>query len=84
MPKANKKKIVMISGGFDPIHIGHIRYMQEAKELGDKLIVVINNDNWLKLKKLFVLLDTNLKLLSSLMTEILILSAHVLVWVEAV
>jgi len=46
-----KKKIVMISGGFDPIHIGHIRYMQEAKKLGDYLIVVINNDNWLRLKK---------------------------------
>lgn len=41
----------MISGGFDPIHIGHIRYMQEAKKLGDKLVVVINNDNWLRLKK---------------------------------
>ena len=41
----------MISGGFDPIHIGHIRYMQEAKKLGDKLIVVINNDNWLRKKK---------------------------------
>lgn len=46
-----KETVVMISGGFDPIHIGHIRYMQEAKKLGDKLIVVINNDNWLRLKK---------------------------------
>ena len=44
-------KIVMISGGFDPIHIGHIRLMQEAKKLGDKLIVVINNDNWIRMKK---------------------------------
>ena len=58
MPKNNKAKrekrpvkVVMISGGFDPIHIGHVRYMQEAKRLGDKLIVVINNDNWLDLKK---------------------------------
>ncbi len=41
----------MVSGGFDPIHIGHIRYMQEAKKLGDYLIVVINNDNWLRIKK---------------------------------
>lgn len=48
--KSKKKKIVMISGGFDPIHIGHVRYMQEAKKLGDKLIVVINNDNWFKIK----------------------------------
>ncbi len=46
-----KETVVMISGGFDPIHIGHVRYMQEAKKLGDKLIVVINNDNWLRLKK---------------------------------
>ena len=46
-----KKKVVMISGGFDPIHIGHIRYMQEAKKLGDRLIVVINNDNWIRQKK---------------------------------
>jgi D-beta-D-heptose 7-phosphate kinase/D-beta-D-heptose 1-phosphate adenosyltransferase len=41
----------MVSGGFDPIHIGHIRYIQEAKKLGDKLIVVLNNDNWLRAKK---------------------------------
>ena len=46
-----KEKIVMVSGGFDPIHIGHVRYMQEAKKLGDYLVVVINNDNWLRLKK---------------------------------
>ncbi|MFA6274337.1 MAG: adenylyltransferase/cytidyltransferase family protein [Candidatus Paceibacterota bacterium] len=45
-----KKKVVMVSGGFDPIHIGHIRYFQAAKKLGDKLIVVINNDHWYKVK----------------------------------
>ena len=48
--KNKKKKVVMVSGGFDPIHIGHIRYMQEAKKLGDKLIVVLNNDHWFKVK----------------------------------
>lgn len=47
----NKEKIVAVSGGFDPIHIGHIRYMQEAKKLGDKLVVIINNDNWKKQKR---------------------------------
>lgn len=45
-----KQKIVAVSGGFDPLHIGHIRYMQEAKKLGDKLIVILNNDNWFKVK----------------------------------
>ena len=46
MPKkSNKKKkgdtVVMVSGGFDPLHIGHIRYMEAAKKLGDKLVVEI-------------------------------------------
>lgn len=40
----------MVSGGFDPIHIGHVRLFTGAKKLGDKLIVVLNNDNWFKLK----------------------------------
>lgn len=50
MKKNKKEKIVAVSGGFDPLHIGHIRYMQEAKKLGDKLIVILNNDNWFKIK----------------------------------
>lgn len=49
--KNKRQKIVMISGGFDPIHIGHIRYIKEAKKLGDYLVVVLNNDNWLRMKK---------------------------------
>jgi len=52
--KSKKKKIVMVSGGFDPVHIGHVRLFHEAKKLGDELVVVINNDNWLKLKKGYV------------------------------
>lgn len=44
----------MVSGGFDPLHIGHVRLLQEAKKLGDELVVLLNNDNWLKLKKGFV------------------------------
>ncbi len=48
----NKKQIVVaVSGGMDPLHIGHIRLFQKAKELGDKLVVILNNDNWLKKKK---------------------------------
>jgi cytidyltransferase-like protein len=44
-------KIVAVSGGFDPIHVGHVRLINEAKKLGDELIVIINNDIWLKKKK---------------------------------
>jgi len=44
----------MVSGGFDPVHIGHVRLFREAKKLGDELVVVINNDNWLRLKKGYV------------------------------
>ncbi|MBI5530779.1 MAG: adenylyltransferase/cytidyltransferase family protein [Candidatus Doudnabacteria bacterium] len=44
-------KTVVVSGGFDPLHIGHVEMMKEAKALGDKLIVIINNDNWIKKKK---------------------------------
>ena len=46
--------IVAVSGGFDPIHSGHIRMLKEAKKLGDKLIVILNNDNWVMKKKGFV------------------------------
>ena len=44
-------KIVVVSGGFDPIHSGHIAYLEEAKKLGDKLIVALNSDEWLIKKK---------------------------------
>ncbi len=47
------KKVVAVSGGFDPIHIGHARMFKRARELGDKLIVILNNDNWLRTKKGF-------------------------------
>ena len=50
----NKKIVVAVSGGFDPIHIGHVRMFQEAKKLGDELVVIINNDNWLRKKKGYV------------------------------
>jgi cytidyltransferase-like protein len=44
-------KIVLVTGGFDPLHSGHIEYFNAAKELGDKLIVGINSDAWLARKK---------------------------------
>lgn len=46
----NRKIIVAVSGGFDPIHIGHLELFKEAKALGDKLVVIVNNDHWTKLK----------------------------------
>ena len=45
---------VAVSGGFDPIHIGHVRMFKAARKLGDKLVVIVNNDNWLQKKKGFV------------------------------
>ncbi len=48
---AKKPVIVVVSGGFDPIHVGHVRLFEEAKALGDRLIVILNNDNWLRKKK---------------------------------
>lgn len=43
--------IIVVSGGFDPIHSGHIEYLKSAKEYGDKLIVALNSDSWLEKKK---------------------------------
>jgi cytidyltransferase-like protein len=42
---------VAASGGFDPIHVGHLRYLQQAKALGDRLVVILNTDDFLKTKK---------------------------------
>jgi len=44
-------KIIVVSGGFDPIHSGHIAYLNSAKDEGDKLIVALNSDDWLINKK---------------------------------
>jgi cytidyltransferase-like protein len=45
------KRIVLVTGGFDPLHSGHIAYFKAAKALGDVLIVGANSDNWLERKK---------------------------------
>lgn len=47
MQKTEKDKfiVVAVSGGFDPLHIGHIRPFKEARKFGDKLIVILNNKN---------------------------------------
>ena len=44
-------KVVLVTGGFDPLHSGHISYFKEAKKLGDKLVVGLNSDKWLARKK---------------------------------
>lgn len=62
------EKIVLVTGGFDPIHSGHIAYFDEAKKLGDKLIVGVNSDQWLEKKKgsPFLPIDERLNIVSSL------------------
>jgi len=51
--KKRAKKRVAVSGGFDPLHIGHVRMFEAARKLGDELIVILNNDHWLRDKKGF-------------------------------
>ena len=51
-----KKATVMVSGGFDPVHAGHIRMIRHAAQYGD-VIVIANSDNWLYRKKGFVFME---------------------------
>jgi len=44
-------KVVIVTGGFDPLHSGHIAYFKAARELGDHLVVGVNSDAWLERKK---------------------------------
>jgi cytidyltransferase-like protein len=50
-------KTVAVSGGFDPIHSGHLDLFREAKAIGDRLIVILNNDAWLEKKKGYVFMS---------------------------
>lgn len=54
-----KETIVAVSGGFDILHVGHIRLFEAAKKLGDKLVIILNNDKWLRNKKGYVTMDQN-------------------------
>ena len=56
MPKKPKRKIVCVSGGFDPVHVGHVRMIQEAARCGD-VIVIANSDAWLMRKKGYVFMN---------------------------
>ncbi len=51
-----EKKTIAISGGMDPVHIGHVKMIQAAAELGD-VIVILNSDGWLKRKKGYVFMS---------------------------
>lgn len=44
-------KTVAVSGYFDPIHVGHLEYLKLSKELGDRLVVIVNNNHQCVLKK---------------------------------
>ena len=44
-------KIVAVSGYFDPVHVGHLEYLRLSKKLGDKLVVIVNNNHQCVLKK---------------------------------
>jgi cytidyltransferase-like protein len=62
------KTVVAVSGYFDPLHIGHLDYLEMARSLGDKLIVIVNNDGQTKLKKgkSFMLENDRLRIIKSL------------------
>lgn len=61
-------KVVAVSGYFDPIHVGHLEYLKMAKNLGDKLIVIVNSDYQAGLKKgtSFMPEDDRLEIVKSL------------------
>ena len=50
------EKVIAVSGGFDPIHVGHLRMMKQAAKHG-KLTVIINSDKWLTRKKGYVFMN---------------------------
>lgn len=61
-------KIACVSGYFDPIHIGHIEYFKESKNIADKLMVIVNNDEQATLKKgkPFMSVDERIKIIEEL------------------
>ena len=58
MNKKEKRKIVGVSGGLDPVHVGHVRMIQEAARHGD-VIIIANSDAWLIRKKGYLFMDYN-------------------------
>ena len=48
---AKKYKVMLVSGGFDPVHKGHLEMIAHAREQADEVWVILNNDSWLRQKK---------------------------------
>jgi cytidyltransferase-like protein len=72
-----KKPTVMVSGGFDPVHVGHIRMIREAAKYGD-VIVIANSDEWLHREKGFNFMEfsSRYEILDSLKGVILVDSVN--------
>jgi len=51
MSKKKKYKVMLVSGGFDPVHKGHLEMISQARKLADEVWVILNNDRWLSQKK---------------------------------
>ena len=51
MSKKKKYKVMLVSGGFDPVHKGHLEMIAHAREQADEVWVILNNDRWLREKK---------------------------------
>ena len=62
------ERIVALSGGFDPLHVGHVRMIQEAAKLGTRLVVIVNGDEFLLRKKgyAFMSLEERMELVRAL------------------
>lgn len=61
-------KRICVSGGFDPLHVGHLEYFERAKSLGDYLIVIVNSDEFLLKKKgyIFMPIEDRIRIIKSL------------------
>jgi len=73
MTNTNGRPTVMVSGGFDPIHAGHVRMIRAAAQFGD-VIVILNSDDWLFRNKGFVFMEyaRRVEILDSLKGVILV------------